>query len=498
MAGRRQKSHRAGSRRAGPHGARSQHVHETPEQMRSRVLGAFERWLDERVPAGRAREDVLYTVRTACEFKDGSLDSPNPSDWSPHLVDEIIGDIFPRKIVGVDSEYIAAIVPAMRVYLDFLAETGRWKTGNDLLATRRALDGLATEVPLRVGNPMYQGMAGRMMQMAIDQGIDLTAEGAMDEVVGRFNAMPESFRRGLTPGDGLDGFVQAGEDDEDALFGVDDEDVILDQGTALALELALRGNDIDFKRPISVEIPAAEVEAAALRETTLVAQARTMVDWVGRSRIITRDGALRRQDVDDLLPRLGIPDSGWPAADPMWEINAMVVPWVTTTRSGMLAMKGRRVRQGPLAGIFESADDAVTQVEIGRKAAHLAFDLLFGDARLIESEAKVHVLLLVAFSMASCRPTGCNLATLLSFERNLGRTDFEASADEYDVMELGVTVLNQLRWLTELGLMDQTDSVARASVGFRPALVEALQALEAPLEVSMAVGAVPLLEAMPR
>ena len=65
------------------------------------------------------------------------------------------------------------------------------------------------------------------------------------------------------------------------------------------------------------------------------------------------------------------------------------------------------------------------------------------------------------------------LANLLSFERNLGRTDFAASADEYDVMELGVTVLNQLRWLTELGLMDQTDSVARASVAFRPALVEA-------------------------
>jgi hypothetical protein len=486
MAGRRQNSHRARSRRARSHGARSQHVHETPEEMRSRVLGAFERWLDERVPAGRAREDVLYTVRTACEFKDGSLDSPNPSDWSPDLVDEIIGDIFPRKIVGVDSD-----------------ETGRWKTGNDLLATRRALDGLATEMPLRVGNPMYQGMAGRMIQMAIDQGVDITAEGAMDEVVARFNAMPESFRRGLTPGEGFDDFVQAGEDDEDdeddedALFGVDDKDVTLDQGTALALELALRGNNIDFKRPISVEIPAAGVEAAALRETTLVAQARTMVDWVGRSRIISRDGALRRQDVDDLLPRLGIPDSDWPAADPMWEINAMVVPWVTTTRSGMLVMKGRRVRQGRLAGIFESADDAVTQVEIGRKAAHLAFDLLLGDARLIESEAKAHVLLLVAFSMASCRPTGCNLATLLSFERNLGRTDFEGSADEYDVMELCVTVLNQLRWLTELGLMDQTDSVARASVTFRPALVQALKALEAPFEVSLAVGAVPLLDEIP-
>ena len=116
---------------------------------------------------------------------------------------------------------------------------------------------------------------------------------------------------------------------------------------------------------------------------------------------------------------------------------------------------------------------------------------------MIESEAPAHVLLLLAFTTASCRPTGCNLATLLSFERNLGRTDFEASADEYDVMELGVTVLNQLRWLTELGLMDQTDSVARASVAFRPALVEVLQTLDSRFDVALAVGAVPLLEAMP-
>jgi len=89
------------------------------------------------------------------------------------------------------------------------------------------------------------------------------------------------------------------------------------------------------------------------------------------------------------------------------------------------------------------------------------------------------------------------LANLLSFERNLGRTDFDASADEYDVMELCVTVLNQLRWLTELGLMDQTDSVARASVAFRPALVEVLQTLDSSFDVSLAVGAVPLLDEIP-
>ena len=117
---------------------------------------------------------------------------------------------------------------------------------------------------------------------------------------------------------------------------------------------------------------------------------------------------------------------------------------------------------------------------------------------MIESEAPAHVPLLVAFTMASCRPTGCNLANLLlGFERNLGRTDFEASAEEYEVMELCVTVLNQLRWLARLGLMDETDGVARASVAFRPALVEVLQNLDSPFDVSLAVGAVPLLDEIP-
>ena len=81
-------------------------------------------------------------------------------------------------------------------------------------------------------------------------------------------------------------------------FG-DDEDFTPEQWTALAIELGLRGNDIDLNRPISVEIPAADIEAAAFRGSTLVAQARMLVDWVGGSRIITRDGGLRRQDVDD-------------------------------------------------------------------------------------------------------------------------------------------------------------------------------------------------------
>ena len=45
--------------------------------------------------------------------------------------------------------------------------------------------------------------------------------------------------------------------------------------------------------------------------------------------------------------------------------------------------------------------------------------------------------------------------------------------------------------------MDETDGVARASVAFRPALVEVLQTLGSRFDVSLAVGAVPLSDEIP-
>jgi len=119
-----------------------------------------------------------------------------------------------------------------------------------------------------------------------------------------------------------------------------------------------------------------------------------------------------------------------------------------------------------------------------------------GTLKLIESEAPAHLLLLLGFTTAACRPTGCNLANLLRIERDLARTDFEASADECEVMELCVTVLNQLRWLATVGLM--TRPMSRTGFGgLRPALVEVLQTLGSRFDVSLAVGAVPLADEIP-
>ena len=479
---------------------------ETPEQMRGRVLGAFERWLGVRVPVGPARDDVLRIVWTACEFKESYLDWPNPADWSAELVDEVIGDLFPAKMVGVDPEYAAAIVPAMLTYVEFLAATDRWKVANDEQSTRRALDRLGAVLPSRFNDPGRLSIAGRLIQTALDEGVDIADEGAMATLVERFNDMPEPWRRGLLAGaDGaLDDFTGDLTDDDftDDDLSDDDEMILDDHGDLVAVEskewnltafdMGVRGLGLDPSRPIRVEVPPAEVEAEALRRMALIERARMLVDWVGRGRTITREAGIRRQDADDLLARLDIPAANWPRGSSMWDVDALVPPWVAATTTGMLVLTGRKVLPGPHADIWGRADDAAGQVEIGRRAAQVVLELAFGAAEDLEPEMPAYALLMVAVTTASCAPGGCRLANLMRIETDLEREDFQATVGEGFAMVLCVMVLNQLRWLRRLGLFDETDGVTRASVGFRPALVEALQTLNSMFAVSYADGAEPL------
>ena len=72
---------------------------------------------------------------------------------------------------------------------------------------------------------------------------------------------------------------------------------------AMAVEMGVRGIDLDLAQPIPIEVPGVDDEAAALRATVLIERARILVDWVGRGRTITRDAAIRRQDAADLMLR---------------------------------------------------------------------------------------------------------------------------------------------------------------------------------------------------
>lgn len=122
---------------------------ETAEQMLERVLRAFDRWFIEREPDPDRLNEVADIVRTACELKGSVLGQPNPADWDQRSAAEVVGEAFPAKVLGVDGQYAEAVVPGMLTFIDFLTETGRWKSHNDAEATRTALTSLAPVLPDR-------------------------------------------------------------------------------------------------------------------------------------------------------------------------------------------------------------------------------------------------------------------------------------------------------------------------------------------------------------
>ena len=170
--------------------------------MIDRVLGAFERWLAQREPDPQRFGDTADIVRIACEMKSDYLGEPNPADWSPAAVAEVVGQVIPRKVVGVDDRYIATLVPAMLTFVEFLVVTRRWKPHNDADATRAALSSLGDDLPRRFNDPHRLSMAGRLMQLAVDEGIDITESGALDSFMQRYNDMPYEWRKKLTDGPG--------------------------------------------------------------------------------------------------------------------------------------------------------------------------------------------------------------------------------------------------------------------------------------------------------
>ena len=176
--------------------------------MRERVLGAFWHWLVKNEPPDRGHraptlDDILDVVHTACELKASMLDEPNPADWSPVVTRKVIGEVFPAKTVGVTAQYAATIAPAMLLYVDFLVDTGRWKSKNDVHRSRQALLDLADELPSRFADPSRETMASRLFGLALEEGIDLTDPAALSAFMERFNDMPYEWRKRLTDGPDL-------------------------------------------------------------------------------------------------------------------------------------------------------------------------------------------------------------------------------------------------------------------------------------------------------
>ncbi|WP_395727527.1 hypothetical protein [Nakamurella sp.] len=454
---------------------------ESPEPAIDRVLGLFDRWLGERSPDPRLHAGVLEVVRAACEFKSMFVE-PDPTDWAPHVTTRIVGEVLPAKIIGADAAYVAAIVPAMQLYIDFLLQTGRWKPANDEASTLAALARLGDLAP-RFGDPVRQSMAARVLHLAADEGVDFGHPTALDEFMQRFNAMPLEWRRRAT-----DACVDAAaiNDDKPGVPGPPDGG--LGNETAVTTRIPLNG--VRPGHVASVTVPPAEEEWAALAATTLCARVLDLAEWVGPGRAVTGTGAMRRDDLRRWCDRWDLP-AGSGRTRTMWDVAAIALPWRIGIDCAVIGLDGSRAHPGTRPTGGPTAD----RVRLGRSLVERLLDLVLVprsiDRQLLD--AINHIMLPMLVTM--CVPPGQDLDGLDGLDGlDAMLTPVPIGMGLHDPRMVARAVRTNIQMLGAWGVIVESANHAVIPVPLRPAVVQTINSPLALFRVSLTPGAVPLTE----
>ncbi len=443
-----------------------------------RVLNLFDRWLGERSSDPRQHAGVLQVVRAACEFKSMFVE-PDPTDWPPLVATRIVGEVLPAKIIGADAAYVTAIVPAMQLYLDFLVQTGRWTRANDESSTRAALARLGDLAP-RFGDPGRQSMAGKVLQLAADEGVDFGHPTALDEFMERFNHRPLEWRRRATgaPDTGVD----AAAINDDTPGDPVPPDGGLGTGTAAAPPTPPNG--VRPGHVASVTVPPAEEEWAALAATTLCARVLELAEWVGPGRAVTGTGAMRRDDMRRWCDRWDV-SAGSGRNRTMWDVAAIALPWRIGIDCAVIGLDGRRAHPGA-----RPVDGPITdRVLLGRSLVERLLDLVLVprsiDRQLLD--AINHVMLPMLVTM--CVPPGQDLDGLDAM-----LTPVPTGMDPHDPRVVARAVRASMRILGGWGVIVESADRAVIPAPLRPAVVQTINSPLASFRVGLTPGAVPLTE----
>lgn len=449
---------------------------ETPEQMIDRVLDAFGRWLGERPPDARPDGLVLDVVRTACEFKSTYVD-PNPANWTADVTTHIIGEVMPAKIIGADPGYVEVIVPGMRLYVDFLVQTGRWKPANDEGSTRAALARLGDLAP-RFGDPARQSMAGRVLQLAADEGVDFSDPTALGEFMQRFNDMPLEWRQRATDG------PDAGSDPADGSRGrsLDPVGPARDAGIATALATLASLVSVRPDQGASVTVPAAGEEWAALATTTLCARVIELAEWVGPGRAVTGTGAMRLDDVRTWCDRWDLP-AGLTRARSMWDVAAIALPWRIGIDCDLIDLDGHKARRGARPTDGPIAD----RVRLGRSIVERLLDIVMVPMDIDKPLLDAVNYLMLPMLLSMCVPPGQELDGL---DAMLSPGSIEA--DSFYPRMVASCVRRNIHMLRDWGVVVESAGRAIIPDALRPGVVQTINSPLAPFRVGLTPAAVPL------
>ncbi len=462
--------------------------------MLDRVLGAFDRWLLDRESDPDRRHEVADVVRTACELKGSVLGEPNPADWDSQVAVEVVGRVIPRKVVGVDEHYARALVPGMLTFIDFLAETGRWKQHNDADATRTALRDLGPRLPERFNDPARLSMGGRLVQLAIDEGVDVSDPDALAGFTQRFNEMPFEWRKQLTDGPQMPGGPFGDDDaepwdDEDQEGPFDGTGVLEDLQEAMVTGAAAVGFTGE---PVTITVPDAETEMAALLSTPLLTRMSALLDWVAPGQKVTSTGAMRRSDAADWARTFGVPIPAGSTPNSMWDLPELAIPWSAAAALGFIDIATTKVYPGADVAVFIDGDTP-TRVGYARDAVKLLLDQLIAPRDELSDLTSAVIGLLLPVLASLCRPKGADLTPLRTLADPELASTRVALSDAVSRI-LFMVVLNIVEMLREWGLVSTVGTRESVPPALRPAVVQAIYAPGAPFSVRLEPGAVPLEE----
>jgi hypothetical protein len=106
-----------------------------------------------------------------------------PKDWSEESIEEILLDVFPRKL-SVESEFYDAVEPILTGFLGFLQQKNHISNADVLI---KSLKKHSKTMVKNANDSGSWGFAKQLMMDARDKGVDFNDETAISEFIQRQN-----------------------------------------------------------------------------------------------------------------------------------------------------------------------------------------------------------------------------------------------------------------------------------------------------------------------
>jgi hypothetical protein len=354
------------------------------------TLAGFRRWAStaERKLSGDPEEDAaeLYTLFS---LMPDYLGIDTPSRLTTGLLNDLLLDVYPRKVTVLDRKDIASTIPALRDLTSYLADTGAI-TAATARVMDQELDEIEPDFTGAVMDPANWGPATAMMHAMHRDGVDITNDAAVNSWIAQQNA-------GVLAAHATDPLTWDGADlkEDFGLPGVVAPVRLPDDETLTALAVAaplladLRGLARDVREtpvraagvdPLLLEL-AVECELVAQEDDTLVPGED--VEWLDN----LADGAAALDDFDYAFAQvldttLEAADQTDPQADEDLDLAghgiAMVVELFLGARAGVPVMQlSESLKSAAIAEV--PPDAAERQWEEWTSAHGDPADLLLGQ-----------------------------------------------------------------------------------------------------------------------